>query len=111
VAGRVVATVLTFHFVCLAWVFFRAPSFAHATLALEQVARGAWSLAHVTPKVVPVVAAALALHFAPRDWEARVREAFVRTPALVQGLVLAAAAIALHLAAAAKPEPFVYGQF
>ena len=41
----------------------------------------------------------------------RLRETFVRTPALVQGLVLAAAAFALHLAAAAKPEPFVYGQF
>ena len=23
-------TVLTFHFVCLAWIFFRAPSFSHA---------------------------------------------------------------------------------
>jgi hypothetical protein len=35
----------------------------------------------------------------------------VRTPALVQGVVLAAVAMGLHLAAAAKPEPFVYGQF
>jgi len=30
---------------------------------------------------------------------------------VVQGLVLAAAAMAIHLAASAKPEPFVYGQF
>jgi D-alanyl-lipoteichoic acid acyltransferase DltB (MBOAT superfamily) len=111
VAGRVVATVLTFHFVCLAWVFFRAPTFEHATLALHQVASGAWSLAHVTPKVLPVIAVAMALHFAPRDWEARLRETFVRTPALVQGLLLAAVALALHVAATAKPEPFVYGQF
>ena len=35
----------------------------------------------------------------------------MRTPAPVQGLVLAAAAVALHLAAGVKPEPFVYGQF
>jgi hypothetical protein len=35
----------------------------------------------------------------------------VRTPAYVQGIVLAGIAIGLHLAAAAKPEPFVYGQF
>jgi hypothetical protein len=111
VVGRVVATVATFHFVCLAWVFFRAPTFAHATLALEQMARGAWTMEHIAPKVVPVIAVAMALHFVPRDWEARAREVFVRTPALVQGLVLAAAAIALHLAASAKPEPFVYGQF
>jgi hypothetical protein len=35
----------------------------------------------------------------------------VSTPAVVQGLILAAFAVALHLAASAKPEPFVYGQF
>jgi alginate O-acetyltransferase complex protein AlgI len=109
--GRVLATVVTFHFVCVAWLFFRAPSFAHATLALGQLAHGTWLLDHVTMRVVPVVLLALMLHFVPRDWEARMREAFVHTPAVVQGLVLAAAAVALHVAASAKPEPFVYGQF
>jgi D-alanyl-lipoteichoic acid acyltransferase DltB (MBOAT superfamily) len=111
VVGRVVATVATFHFVCFAWIFFRAPTFAHAALALEQMARGAWTMDHIAPKVVPVIAVAMALHFVPKDWEARAREVFARTPAVVQGLVLAAAAIAIHLAASAKPEPFVYGQF
>jgi D-alanyl-lipoteichoic acid acyltransferase DltB (MBOAT superfamily) len=106
-----VSTVLTFHFVCFAWIFFRAPSFAHATLAIERIARGAWSLEHVSARIVLVVGAALLLHFVPRGWEARAREAFVRTPALVQGIVLAAVGMGLHLAAAAKPEPFVYGQF
>jgi alginate O-acetyltransferase complex protein AlgI len=109
--GRILATLATFHFVCLAWVFFRAPTFAHAMLALAQLGRGTWRMDHVTPRVVPVIAVAMALHFVPKDWEARAREAFVRTPAVVQGLVLAAAALALHLAASARPEPFVYGQF
>jgi D-alanyl-lipoteichoic acid acyltransferase DltB (MBOAT superfamily) len=111
VVGHVVATLATFHFVCLAWIFFRAPSFAHATLALEQLAHGAWTMDHIAPKVVPVIAVAMGLHFVPKDWDARAREVFVRTPAVVQGLVLAAAALAIHLAASAKPEPFVYGQF
>ncbi len=110
-AARVLATLATFHFVCFAWVFFRAPTFDHAWLALRQLARGAWSFEHATPKVAWVIAAAALLHVVPRDWEGRAREWFVRTPALVQGLVLAAAAVALHLAAGAKPEPFVYGQF
>jgi alginate O-acetyltransferase complex protein AlgI len=109
--GHVLATVATFHFVCFAWVFFRAPTFAHASLAIAQIGRGAWTLDHVTPKVVVAIAGAMALHFAPGDWERRLREAFARRPALVQGLVLAAFAVALHLVASAKPEPFVYGQF
>jgi alginate O-acetyltransferase complex protein AlgI len=109
--GQAVATLATFHFVCLAWIFFRAPTLAHATLAIEQIARGGWGLVHVTPRIVPVVAAAMVLHFVPRDWDVRARDLFARTPTIVQGLVLAAAALALHLAASAKPEPFVYGQF
>ncbi len=110
-AWRVLSMLGTFHFVCFAWVFFRAPTFDHAVLALHQLVRGSWALDHVTPKVAWVIAAAAVLHAVPRDWEGRAREWFVRTPALVQGLVLAAAAVALHMAAGAKPEPFVYGQF
>jgi len=108
---RWLATIATFHFVCFAWIFFRAPTLDHAALALGQLVRGGWQIEHITPKVVFVLAVAAALHGSPLDWKERLREAFVRTPAVVQGLVLAAAAFALHLAASAKPEPFVYGQF
>ena len=104
------STFFTFQFVCLAWVFFKAADLPHATLVLWRISHGSWQLAHIAPRAVAVTAVGLLLHAIPRDWEARAREAFVRTPALVQGLVLAAAALALH-AAASRPEPFVYGQF
>jgi D-alanyl-lipoteichoic acid acyltransferase DltB (MBOAT superfamily) len=110
-ASRPLATLLTFHFVCFAWVFFRAPTFADATLVLHQLGRGTWALDHVTSRVGLVLVVALLLHLVSSDWEARARDLFVRTPAPVQGLVLAAAAIALHLVSGLKPEPFVYGQF
>jgi alginate O-acetyltransferase complex protein AlgI len=109
--SRWASRLATFHFVCFAWVFFRAPTFGHATLMLERLVRGAWTLQHAGPRVALVIAAALLVHWMPRAWETRSREAFVRKPAFVQGLVLAAAAVVLHIAAAAKPEPFVYGQF
>jgi D-alanyl-lipoteichoic acid acyltransferase DltB (MBOAT superfamily) len=108
---RWAATLATFHFVCLAWVFFRAPTLAHASLALGRLLHGAWALVHVTPRVPLLVAAALLLHLVPRDWEARARDAFTRTPAFVQGLVLAGFALGLHAAAGTRAEPFVYGQF
>jgi len=105
------ATAATFHFVCFAWIFFRAPTLSHAALVLRQLGRGSWTMEHVAPKVVIVLAAAVALHLVPRRGETLVRDLFVRTSPVVRGLVLAAAAVLLHLAAAAKPEPFVYGQF
>jgi alginate O-acetyltransferase complex protein AlgI len=104
-------TLATFHFVCFAWIFFRAPTLSHATLMLEGIARGRWTMDHVAPRVGLVVAIGLLVHWMPRGWEERWREAFVRTPAPVQGLLLAATAAILHLAAEARPEPFVYGQF
>jgi D-alanyl-lipoteichoic acid acyltransferase DltB (MBOAT superfamily) len=108
---RAASTLATFHFVCFAWILFRAPTLAHAVLMFDRIAHGAWAMGHVAPKAILIVTAALLVHFMPRGWETPWRDAFVRTPALVQGLLLAATATMLHVAAAAKPEPFVYGQF
>jgi alginate O-acetyltransferase complex protein AlgI len=109
--SRRLGSFTTFHFVCFAWIFFRAPSVSHAGLVLRQLAWGRWSIEHVTPWIFAVLAAAFVLHVLPRDWKQRARDAFARTPSFVQGLVLAAFAMGLHLAASATPEPFVYGQF
>jgi alginate O-acetyltransferase complex protein AlgI len=110
-AGQIVSTFLTFQFVCFAWVFFRAPTFSHATLILHRIARATGGAANVSPRVVLVLALGFLLHGVPNRWQDGLRERFVRSPALAQGLLLALAAYALHLAAGAKAEPFVYGQF
>ena len=110
-AWSAVATIATFHYVCFAWIFFRAPTFGHAALVLERIARGTWETTNLSSRVVVVLAAGFAAHAAPRRFVDAVRERFVVTPSWVQGLVLAAAAYGIHLAAGAKAEPFVYGQF
>jgi D-alanyl-lipoteichoic acid acyltransferase DltB (MBOAT superfamily) len=107
-AWRVVAT---FHFVCFAWIFFRAPTLGHAWLMIERIARGTFGTANLGQKVEVVIVLGFGLHWLPKRWVEAVRELFVRTPAPVQGIVLAAAAYGLHLAVGAKAEPFVYGQF
>src|SRR6185369_1781721 len=37
--GRVISIVATFHFVCFAWIFFRAPTFNHAVLVLQRLGK------------------------------------------------------------------------
>jgi len=108
---RVLLVLLTFQFVCLAWIFFRAPTLSHASLMLARILRHTSGHANLAPKVLAVLALGFVLHWLPSGLVERVRERFVRTPALVQGVVLAAAAYGLHLAASAKAQPFVYGQF
>jgi alginate O-acetyltransferase complex protein AlgI len=105
------SVLLTFHIVCLAWIFFRAPTLGHAWLFVTRIARGTSGIANVSGHVAWLVGGGLLLHALPWRWVDAARERFVRTPPLVQGAVLAAAAYGLHLAAAAKAEPFVYGQF
>jgi D-alanyl-lipoteichoic acid acyltransferase DltB (MBOAT superfamily) len=110
-ARGVLARVATFHFVCFAWIFFRAPTLAHAILAMGQLLRGTWTIEHIAGHAVAIVVLAAILHLIPSQWDVRLRERFVRAPAAVQGLALAAIGIGLHLAVRAAPEPFVYGQF
>ncbi|MDB4994662.1 MAG: putative poly(beta-D-mannuronate) O-acetylase [Myxococcaceae bacterium] len=102
---------LTFHYVCFAWIFFRAQSFGHAVVMLERMTHLTFGATNVSLKVVLVLAVAVGFHFSPRRLGDEARELFVRSPAWLQGCALAAAAYGLHFAAGTKAEPFVYGQF
>jgi D-alanyl-lipoteichoic acid acyltransferase DltB (MBOAT superfamily) len=108
---QIFGVIVTFHYVCFCWVFFRAQTFGHAKLLLSRLGHLDFGTTNLPVKVVVLVVVAMVLHFMPHDLEARFRAAFVRAPALVQGAVLAACAYGLHAAAGAKAEPFVYGQF
>ena len=107
----VLAVFATFHFVCFAWIFFRAPSFAHATLMLQRMSRLTLEAPNLAPRVLAVLALGFITHFLPNRWFSRARDAFVTSPAIVQGVVLAVFAYVLHFASGAKAEPFIYGQF
>jgi len=111
VLGRVIGTLVTFHYVCFAWVFFRAPTFGHAKVVLARIATGGLGTTNLPAKAVILIALGLLLHFVPKKLDERARDLFVRAPVLVQGLLLAVAAVGVHLATGVKPEPFIYGQF
>jgi D-alanyl-lipoteichoic acid acyltransferase DltB (MBOAT superfamily) len=109
--GHAAAVFATFHFVCFAWIFFRAPSFAHAAVMLERLGKLTFDSPNLAPKVLAVLALGFFTHFMPRRWFNAARDGFIASPAVVQGVALAVFAYVLHFAAAAKAEPFIYGQF
>ena len=108
---RILAIVVTFHFVCFAWIFFRSPTFAHATGVLARMGKLSTTTPNLSGRVLAVLALGFVTHFLPKDTFKRTQAFFGQSPALVQGIVLAACAYALHFAAGAKAEPFIYGQF
>jgi D-alanyl-lipoteichoic acid acyltransferase DltB (MBOAT superfamily) len=109
--GRALGVLLTFHTVCAAWIFFRAESFDHAALLFSQLASGTTFHPNLHAPVLAVLAIGLLSHWAPEKWHVAGRAAFVRLPAVAQGVALFAVALALREMASAEAVPFVYFQF
>lgn len=110
-AGNPLGRLLTFHFVLLTWVFFRAPSVGAAVRLLEQIASGHWELQNATGAYLAVLAGAAMAHFAPDGWQDRVRKAFTASPAFVQAGALAILVVAIRRVASGSAAPFIYSKF
>lgn len=105
------SAIVTFHFVCFAWLFFRASSFSAAIQMLERIASLTVSTANLTGPILLVLAAAAALHLAPKTLAARVQGWFVAAPSYAQALVLAALLTSLRFMPVTGSAPFIYMQF
>jgi alginate O-acetyltransferase complex protein AlgI len=102
---------LTFHYVCLAWVFFRADGFSRAFAMLRQIATGPMRFQNLTRPVLLVLALGFVVHFIPANLFRRIRAAFVSMPAPAQGIALFVVALVLKRVASSQVVPFVYFQF
>jgi D-alanyl-lipoteichoic acid acyltransferase DltB (MBOAT superfamily) len=111
VARRAVAIVLVFHYVCLAWVFFRATSFDNALAVLRQIADGSTDRANLIPMVTCALVVGFTCHFFADGSFRWLRRRFVGLPAPLQGLVLACAGLVLRELAHHEIVPFIYFQF
>jgi alginate O-acetyltransferase complex protein AlgI len=103
--------ILTFHYVCLAWVFFRAPTFGHALVVLKQIATGGFWVKNLGRGILLCIAAGFVTHLLPERSYAWLRDGFVRLPAAAQGAVLFLVALVLREVATSAVVPFVYFQF
>jgi len=107
---RALAIFLTFHFVCLTWVFFRAPDLGRALEYLSGLARPGWP-EHAGVFVVALIAAGLASQFLPKDRLERSEALVVRWPAWAQGAALGAAIVIVDAIGPKGVAPFIYFQF
>jgi D-alanyl-lipoteichoic acid acyltransferase DltB (MBOAT superfamily) len=108
-AWRVVATVGTFHLVCLGWVLFRAPTLAVAGDVLSTISQG--TSGPVRLSLVVVVALSLASQWVPDAVESAWRARLARLPAPVQGAAFAGLVVLLDALGPRGVAPFIYFQF
>ena len=104
--------ILTFHLVCLGWVFFRADSLSTAFSLLGRLVTG-WnaSAALVNPLVVGTIAFMLALQYVPHTTADRIVDRIAGLQPVAMG---AGFAIALFIITTLGPQgvaPFIYFRF
>ena len=110
------AVVLTFHFVCFCWIFFRNATFeASVTMIrqiftafhpelLEQLLTGYW-------KVFVLMGVGFLLHFCPDSWQNSCSRGMVRLPLVAQALVMIALIYLVIQVKSSDIQPFIYFQF
>jgi D-alanyl-lipoteichoic acid acyltransferase DltB (MBOAT superfamily) len=108
---RVISTFATFHFVVLAWVFFRAHTFRDARAMFGELLTFTSYHPNLDLRVLAVLAFGLAMHFVPLGFETKIRERFGTLPGIVQGLALFLLLLLVRRMASAEAVPFVYFQF
>ncbi|HSR53766.1 MAG TPA: MBOAT family protein [Acidobacteriota bacterium] len=113
---RLLAGALTFHFVCLCWIYFRAPTLSMAHTMMAQITSnfrfdlmGEVVVSYSKP--LAVAALGFFFHWLPSGWKERYRLAFIGLPEPAKAALLAMALILLHQVKSAQVQPFIYFQF
>jgi D-alanyl-lipoteichoic acid acyltransferase DltB (MBOAT superfamily) len=108
--------VLTFHFVCFGWIFFRSPTMEHASQMINQI------LFHFSPlvffevisgywKVIALIALGYVLHFIPRSMDLAAEQWTTRLPLAGKAVMLLLIIIVCIQTRSASIQPFIYFQF
>lgn len=113
---KFVGVIVTFHFVCFCWIFFRSPDFANAWLILSRiftVFNGAifWQWIVEYRLVAILLVAGYIFHWMPDSYEIGFEKILRKTPLVFQSLILAVVIWVLFQARSADIQPFIYFQF
>ena len=109
--GRFLKRVLVFHFVCICWVFFRAPDLPTALVFFKSFFTGAAGTGLITPFTALLLLCGLVLHFLPPGLVHFAGKLTSGIPAVFQGLLLGASLVVLYILSPMGVAPFIYFQF
>ncbi len=113
---RFVGVVLTFHFVCFCWIFFRNDDFQSSVSMITQIFNA------FRPELLPPLISGywqvfvwmgigFLLHFAPASWERAACHTVIRLPLLGKAVLVVAFVYLVVQMKSAEIQPFIYFQF
>ena len=109
--GAALAWLITFHFVCFAWVFFRSPSLDAAVVYFAAMFSGAGWTTTMSPLVAAVFCLGALTQIIPAGWFAALQARYAAGPLALKIAVPFAAIFAIAVAAPGGIPPFIYFQF
>jgi alginate O-acetyltransferase complex protein AlgI len=109
--ARFARGLLTFHFVLIGWIFFRASSLETARDIFWQITSGTISFANITPAFALVAIIALAAHYVPQRWYDTGLRLYCQSPFYAQAAAIAGLLVAIRYTSGASSAPFIYSRF
>jgi alginate O-acetyltransferase complex protein AlgI len=112
VGRRILHRIVTFHIVCLGWVFFRAETFHVAWVILTRLFVGWGQPAPlITGGVVLAIAFGIGMQYVPANVIERAQIAFSRLSPVQMGLAMALALVVIDALGPQGVAPFIYFAF
>ncbi|WP_414477981.1 MBOAT family O-acyltransferase [Prevotella sp.] len=113
---QVGAIILTFHFVCFCWIFFRSSDFDTGITMITQVTTNfhpelLWQVVSGYPWVFGLMAFGFVSHFLPDRWQQRIVARLSMTNVLVYAAMITAVAYIVIQVKSSEIQPFIYFQF
>ena len=106
------AWLITFNFVCFAWIFFRAETFGQALGVIERLFTG-WGQGSpaISLGVLAAVATGIGIQFLPVNFWADFQARVSRFPYYAQGAAAGFLLMVINVLGPAGVAPFIYFQF
>jgi len=110
-AAPVIGWAMTFHVVCLAWIFFRAETFSTAWELIGRMFTAWGDSPGISPLLLLVIAGSVAAQFVPSDLSQRLQISFSRLAPMAQAATLAVGLVAIDALGPEGVAPFIYFRF
>jgi len=110
-AARIGGVLLTFNYVCLAWVFFRCDSTQQVMEVLGGLGRASLGIINIPWPVPVLIALTLLAQWWPANWYQRIEQRFAAWPAVAQAGALSAVALLIAWTSRAGVAQFIYFKF
>jgi D-alanyl-lipoteichoic acid acyltransferase DltB (MBOAT superfamily) len=101
---------ITFHFICLAWIVFRAPSLADTWQVLRRLGAMQFGHGNLSTSILLVLLIAYLSHWLPEKFTNSFQKVWTWLPAPVQAALILSLAAGLYYVAGAEAQ-FIYGNF